>query len=301
MKKLLAISLALFLMLFLLFSCSVKTDEPKLVPFELTEDYQVIRPEVTDERTLKSAIGLRNTIEEGVGKALKLSTDWIGCGEEVPVGTKEILVGGTNRHETTNAAASLRRNDFVIKKDGERIVILGGSPEATEEAVNFFIEKCISDGKLMLPEDEYIRGGEYAVDKLTLNGHDIRKVSIEADGTLTTSRKGALEVVKDMISGLCGWEPGCDGSEYTIRIKAEPYGDPDTYTFAPDDSELVIGGNGEFSLLLALNDLASRIQTDGSKELDVMHRREKCRFMSGEAARVAESSNRIQGDGHSVG
>lgn len=173
MKKLLAISLALSFMLFFLFSCSDKTNEPKLVPFELTEDYLVIRPEFSDEHTLKSAIGLWNTITEVVGKDLKLSTDWVGRGEEVPVGTKEILVGGTNRPETANAAVSLRRNDFVIKKDGERIVILGGSPEATEEAVNFFIERCISDGKLMLPEDEYVHGGEYAVDKLTLNGHDI--------------------------------------------------------------------------------------------------------------------------------
>ncbi len=83
-----------------------ETNEESAVP-EIPEalsrfaDFQLVRPDIQHDFEVSSGVRMRKWFAEQ-GLSLTLTTDWVGRGETVPVGTKEILIGGTNRPESEN-------------------------------------------------------------------------------------------------------------------------------------------------------------------------------------------------------
>lgn len=71
----------------------------------------------------------------------------------------EILLGATNRPESTQVISSLRPDDFTVRLVGKKLVIAGSTNEASAKAVEWFIENFIADrDSLELPEDfSYLR------------------------------------------------------------------------------------------------------------------------------------------------
>ncbi|MBQ8208471.1 MAG: hypothetical protein IJZ89_07050 [Clostridia bacterium] len=132
-------------------------------------DYTIVRGDQADN-TVKDALTiLRNAIKEKNGAQLSVGTDF-GSKSEY-----EILLGETNRSASIEAMEKLGGDyDYIIKLVGNRIVILGGSSEATAEAVNVFIENFMPGGKIAAPEgDGYIMLRKYPLEKLTVDGKDI--------------------------------------------------------------------------------------------------------------------------------
>ncbi len=135
--------------------------------------YAVVRPDSTDEITIDASQLISGAVNERVTK-MSFSTDWIKRDEPVPVGTKEVLVGATNRPEST--METLRRDDYTIGFANDRLVICGGSGEATLAAAELFTTYFIDDetGSLLIPTgDSYRYTGTYLCDSLTLAGREL--------------------------------------------------------------------------------------------------------------------------------
>ena len=151
LKKALCLLLALLTVLPLFVACSKDGKRITLVK-DGSSEYTIVCPvgSSTEQKAENAAaLMLYEAIAEKTGVKLKYSDDSIGGGEDQPATAKEILVGATNRLESQSALSELRAKDFVISYANERVVILGGSAEATQQAVERFIDIYIdSDTKI---------------------------------------------------------------------------------------------------------------------------------------------------------
>ncbi|MCQ2430985.1 MAG: right-handed parallel beta-helix repeat-containing protein [Clostridia bacterium] len=260
-------SILILFMIFLLVGCDNTGNEEKdnisLVPFPMAQDYVIMRAEFADEKETAAAITLGKYLKESFGRDFVLTTDWVKRGETVPESGREILIGETNRPQSITALSDLRQNDFTIRIAGERILILGGSPSATETAVAWFCEHCIDSENqiLMLPEGEngFLYTAVYPVERIVLQGHDVKEYQIVSDLKPQTKEGYAIINLAKRISELCGVYPDIVDPELadapcSIRILSTPAGDVGTYTITGEDGSVMIAGNGDDQLLLGIND-----------------------------------------------
>ena len=149
LKKLLCLCLATLMLLPLAASCGNREKAISIVA-EGESEYVLICPAATDDRTKeenKLALMLYEEIQKRTGFSLRYSTDKSEENEELPTEAKEILIGATNRVESQNALATLRAKDFIVTLENQRVVILGGTADATEEAILHFLENYVDDEK----------------------------------------------------------------------------------------------------------------------------------------------------------
>ena len=134
-------------------------------------EYVVVRSDTAanNSAAVRGTVKLRNAVKEAADADIRLTTDWVKRGDPVPEGTKEILVGDTNRPESAQAAEGLGKNEYVIKVIGDRIVIYGTTEEATNLAMEHFLIDALgydpetetySKNSLSLPRD-YSASGKY--------------------------------------------------------------------------------------------------------------------------------------------
>ena len=157
---------AVLLSLLLLFAgCSEDDNMPSKVKLALVEGgapkYVLVRGDISDKVETDAAVKLRKALVEAYGVEFKLTTDWVkpGVQEETRF---EILVGETVREASKNALDSLGPGAFVIKADGDKIVILGNTPKGTAAAVDYFIQHYISaDVEELTPVANLLYNGSY--------------------------------------------------------------------------------------------------------------------------------------------
>jgi hypothetical protein len=169
MKKLIALA-AVVTALLLLAACNSTggdsdTQEQVNVKLALTEGgapkYIVVRSDIADKTETDAAVRLRKALSEAYGVDFTLTNDWVkpGVQEEVQY---EILVGATGRDASVSALETLGEGSFVIKADGDKIVILGNTPLGTSAAVDYFISHYITgDGEDMKPVANLLYNGTY--------------------------------------------------------------------------------------------------------------------------------------------
>lgn len=150
----------------------------KIVISDITE-YTVIRGDSAGDEEKEALVTLRNAINKALSTDIGVSTDWVNS-QVQPESEKEIIVGKTNRPASKRAAEGLGYNDFVIKKDGTKIVIVGGSGKATQTAVDYFIKNYIDvyDATVSVPKNGYSYTQSYIIDSLSVNGTDISEYKI---------------------------------------------------------------------------------------------------------------------------
>lgn len=163
-EKIIAIAMALLLATSLS-ACSdntqadVSLEDTELQPgFTVVDEngseYSLVRGENADATTVSSAVKLRKKIEEVTGIKLGISTDFEKENTSFVRREREILVGNTNRDESLSLYPTLGRKDFLIDFGTTRISILGGSGEATEQAVDYFIENYLFEQSKAVAIDE---------------------------------------------------------------------------------------------------------------------------------------------------
>ena len=88
--------------------------------------------------------------------------------EEPPTGTKEIVLGKTNRPESQNLTEIQNDRDYLIRNFGDRIVIAGSNDNSIAEAIEYFISTFTGYDEnnitvvpqLIIPKDySYFRSG----------------------------------------------------------------------------------------------------------------------------------------------
>lgn len=184
-------------------------------------DYMVLRADRASGTEVDAAVALRNAIDETYGVRLRIGNE-IDAKPDLA-----IIVGNVNYGGAAEIAATLGYYDYIITFSGEHIVICGGSPEATQAAVNVFIDKYLSkdSATLALPEalnDSY-RAETLATDA-TIGGESLKKFSIVVSSTAVYSEKRAAESIRTAVRETCG-----------INISVNDKGT------APGDCAIIIG------------------------------------------------------------
>ena len=133
-------------------------------------EYTIIRSDDANDDTKRASVAIYNAIKEKFGVELSIGSDFVKNGEQIPVGTKEILVGYTNRPESE----AHRYSDYTVCYVNDRIVINGGSAAAVTEAVNWFIANCIKD-TVTVPSTAYKYSATYALDGVSVSGGALLK------------------------------------------------------------------------------------------------------------------------------
>lgn len=101
-------------------------------------DYTLVRPETCSTLVTDALKLARNVIKEK-GMDLEPVTDWIERGTEPDSSAREILIGNTNRPESTEAAQGLKEDQYAIKMIGNKICIVGSNDYATRNGVYEFL------------------------------------------------------------------------------------------------------------------------------------------------------------------
>ena len=136
------------------------------MPLDLiANNYTLICPQNAPDRVWNTANLLANNIEALSGVKPTVQSD-----SKASASGKEILIGSTNRAETA-AVGELPYMDYVIRISGDKIVLLGGSPLATQSAVEAFYEMLKGGNISTLDKDFEYKSGyhELIADSLAFN------------------------------------------------------------------------------------------------------------------------------------
>lgn len=110
-------------------------------------DYVVVRPEDCGQRLIDSAVELFKAIGAATGATAAIKDDWYK--NESDIAAHEVVIGATNRPESSAYTGKLGGNDWYITVVGEKIVINGGSESATANAVKYFMENYVVGKELL--------------------------------------------------------------------------------------------------------------------------------------------------------
>lgn len=125
----------------------------------IAKEYTVIGASDDSDKVWNAASVLVKDLGALAGKELSLESDSLTPDKS----GKEILVGMTDRPESTEAAKDLNYMDYAIRTYENKIVIVGGSPLSTLNATNVFMD-LLKTGKLNSLEAGFVY--EYDFDPL---------------------------------------------------------------------------------------------------------------------------------------
>ncbi|MGN1127673.1 MAG: hypothetical protein ACI4T6_01815, partial [Candidatus Flemingiibacterium sp.] len=234
MKRLIfALILAASLTTLALTGCGETEDDTALVEFEDWQSYTIVRPDVADQSTISAATTLVKAFESSTGAKPQLATDWVKRGEAAPTGTKEILIGATNRPESEN---ELKYSDYVVKFENDRLVINGGSGEAVLAAVEWYCENCL-DGGVYIPKDGYTYRGEYPLENVKLGGIPLSEFAVDGGSSFTNE----AEELEARLLTLTGASP--KEENHTIYIKTDETLPLLSAEVKPDGGDFIVAVN----------------------------------------------------------
>ena len=156
-KILCAILVLTFVLPLSLTSC--KKDSVSAEPLIICENgasqYVFVHPDKVNQALTNTLFDARAAIKAKTGVTMIINSDWVKQGEEVPTGTKEILIGDTNRPESKQAASELKAGSYLIKVYGDRIAIVADGDKLLIDAVNYFVETYVTNAqdRITVPGD----------------------------------------------------------------------------------------------------------------------------------------------------
>lgn len=188
--------------------------------------YIIVRPDEGSDREVQAGISLNKSLKELTGTAFTIKSDFILPNESVD-DAFEILVGATNRPESTAAREELAVNEYVIRVVGNKIVIVGGTDIMTERAVAAFLALLDAEKGFLLAADMNVKekiGGDSFI-ALTNQGesllevYDISAGKIDADSLIWSYKMPYYNIAGtklrhsekhgDVALAVCGNSYGC--------------------------------------------------------------------------------------------
>jgi len=221
--------------------------------------YTIVRPDSAGGGTVDAAVALRKALID-LGLELEMTTDWVNRGEEMPVGTQEILIGNTNRPETAVYAGTLRKDEFAVAKEGVRYVITGGSDEAVAMACEWFLANVVPyTGEGMSADGEqYVKTHTYPVENPQIAGTPLQEyVIVYTEEKANESEHAAA--LQQIILERTGWTLNIkrvslpDVEKYAKRILLKmDTGMEEGYRIAVEDGQLSLKGSDSIQFQCAL-------------------------------------------------
>ncbi len=210
--------------------------------------YRIVRPKGDNDVTAAASLVLKK-IKDGLGVGIKNFSD-IEDGTD----SYEILIGNTNRVESTQALDYLyaknfgRYNDFIICTIGKKIVINGISADAINNAAEYFVNNYVKkEGVEGGIEYIYATQGEFG--NITVNGTSIGRFRFIWD---TTTRSWLIQEevkkVQEYIKTVTGYQLNlkedtmASEAEYEISIGNTVRAMKPESSYSYDDWEIKISG-----------------------------------------------------------
>lgn len=201
--------------------------ETTAVPIMMSLDmgqYSIVRADDGAAEEVSAATRLYSALLDQFGTAPELTTDWARTEADIPADTPEILVGATNRAESGQFAEGLLAEDYVIAVSGRRVVILGGSPAKTAEAVEYFLANYVGTGtELALPADlHFLTAGNYPAE-ISVAGHPIAEYCVVIPAESDRYTAYAAQLFCEAVRKACGIslavaEDSAPAAPYEIRL-----------------------------------------------------------------------------------
>ena len=140
-------------------AADVETEAPEVAKLVFVDngktDFKVVRSETATGYYLDTAAAVNKKLKEQVCKNFVITDDWLNPREPAPEGVLELLLFDTNRAETQAALADLDVEGYMIRVTDCKIVLVGTSPAACNEALYCFFDRLIpeytQDGKVAFP------------------------------------------------------------------------------------------------------------------------------------------------------
>ena len=117
--------------------------------------FTVIRSETAQGYYLDTAAVVNKKLKSRFSPDFKITDDWVNPREPIPENVPELLLFETNREESKQALADLDVEGYMIRVTDCKIVIVGTSPAACNEALYCFFDRLIpeytKDGRTAFP------------------------------------------------------------------------------------------------------------------------------------------------------
>lgn len=156
--------------------------------------YRIVRPEQGTDTEVNAGIELNKSLKKLTGTPFTLTSDFLMPKESLDdvAEVYEILIGMTNRPESTQAKEGLAANEYVIRVTEHKIVLIGGSDAMTYQAVQAFLTMFETGGSFMLAKNtnikEKVESQGYLV-ALTNQGESLLEVYDVSGGRLDDSSR----------------------------------------------------------------------------------------------------------------
>ena len=181
------------------------TVDPITVFADGSSEYTIVRADLANNTIVMAGAGLRSAFEKRVGIEVGLRADYeYDRGDQTPT----IVIGKTTDEVSVRLAAELRYDDYLIHVENGNLYLIGGSDEATINAVNSFVETYLSEGTVSLSLEgnfdmRYTK--EYAVRDLSIAGEPISSYRIVYDKDLDYAKQRANDLQSLLIEkcGVC--------------------------------------------------------------------------------------------------
>ena len=192
-KKIISLVLVCLMLAVMFIGCqkgNTETDAPKevFIGADAIGEYVIVRADSADEDTVAAASKLFFELKKKFGDKITFTTDYVKDGESAQTDTKEILVGLTNRPESSG----VRYLDYEIGYKNNRVIVNGGSAKAVAEAVDYFIANCIADDGVTVPTS-YAVTKTYPLENLRVDGELLKNFSVrETEGDVDATLRAYL-------------------------------------------------------------------------------------------------------------
>lgn len=155
-------------------------DAEAFLPTEDLMSYVIVRSDDTSKALQRAAVSLRNKLTGCFGIKLQIKTDSASA-DILP--EYEILIGQCDREESRKFFGNLKLSDYGYAMVGKKLVICGGSDDATVEAVNAFIDdvvlKYTAESDIFFSNtDAFVHRETYEIETLILQGSDISEYTV---------------------------------------------------------------------------------------------------------------------------
>ena len=166
------------------------------------QNYNIIMPKGCESTIRDAAINLLENMKTSGYELSKCTFDGGATEADIPENACEILIGQTNRSQNVTPAEGLRKDDFIIAAEGNRIIILGGSPESLIDAMDYFYENYVKETTSICISEAQTFTGEYDLANmidLAVNGSPIHEYSISIPVQTSVAFDYAVTLLSNMI------------------------------------------------------------------------------------------------------
>lgn len=188
-----------------------KAPDPEVPTKVFVSDYAVVRPLKSSDILKQATADLCSALRENYGGITGVSDDWLEDGVDPNEGEihekREILIGNTNRGESRISGLELGVSEYVIRSDGAKIVILGGSDKAVASACNAFLAFLRQDAggrfTVGIPSDCF-RGKDDSIKPYLILATDQKLAQVAVYDVTNSSDISSAKAVK-IFGGFAEW------------------------------------------------------------------------------------------------